>query len=105
MKTIKTTKRTNLAPVLSHGMRFRNSTGSLHGSPDAGAAYGSPGWLSGADYEQWMSNREMVEYVVFSYGTPIAWRCWDGWYIVGQRFSVTTSHHQGQVRRGIAAIG
>jgi hypothetical protein len=42
-------------------------------------------------------------YVVFSYGTPIAWRI-DGadWYTVEQKFSVTTSKHQNLTRRAIA---
>jgi hypothetical protein len=37
-------------------------------------------------------------YVVWSYGTPIAW--WterDGWHRVAQKFSMTTSHHQGKL--------
>lgn len=42
-------------------------------------------------------------YVVFSYGTPIAWRIDGGeWYVVAQKFSVTTSKHQGLVRRAVA---
>jgi hypothetical protein len=42
-------------------------------------------------------------YVVYSYGTPIAWRIDGGeWYVVEQKFSVTTSKHQNYVRRAIA---
>ena len=41
-------------------------------------------------------------YVVYSYGTPIVWRTADGWYVVEQKFSVTTSKHQNYVRRAIA---
>jgi hypothetical protein len=41
-------------------------------------------------------------YVVFSYGTPIAWRTNEAWYVVEQKFSVTTSKHQNLVRRAIA---
>ena len=42
-------------------------------------------------------------YVVFSYGTPIAWHIDGGeWYVVSQKFSVTTSKHQNLVRRAIA---
>lgn len=42
-------------------------------------------------------------YVVFSYGTPIAWRVDGGdWYVVEQKFSVTTSKHQNLTRRAIA---
>ena len=42
-------------------------------------------------------------YVVYSYGTPIAWHTEaDGWYVVAQKFSVTTSKHQNYVRRAVA---
>ena len=41
-------------------------------------------------------------YVVFSYGTPIAWRTNEAWYVVEQKFSVTTSKHQNLTRRAIA---
>jgi hypothetical protein len=41
-------------------------------------------------------------YVVFSYGTPIAWNTPEGWYVVAQKFSVTTSKHSNYVRRAIA---
>lgn len=38
-------------------------------------------------------------YVVKSYATPIAWWQDGEAYVVGQRFSVTTSKQQGMVRR------
>ena len=42
-------------------------------------------------------------YVVYSYGTPIAWHTdARGWYVVAQKFSVTTSKHQNLVRRAVA---
>jgi hypothetical protein len=41
-------------------------------------------------------------YVVYSYGTPIAWRTNEAWYVVEQKFSVTTSKHQNYTRRAIA---
>ena len=47
-------------------------------------------------------NREGGAYVVYSYGTPIAWHTAQGWYIVEQKFSVTTSKHQNYIRRAIA---
>jgi len=48
------------------------------------------------------SGRSM--YVVYSYGTPIAWHTAEGWYVVEQKFSVTTSKHQNYVRRAIAEL-
>jgi hypothetical protein len=41
-------------------------------------------------------------YVVWSYDTPIAWFDEEGWYVVAQKFSVTTSKHQNLIRRAIA---
>jgi hypothetical protein len=39
---------------------------------------------------------------VYSYGTPIAWHTNTGWFIPDLKYSVTTSKHQGYVRRAIA---
>jgi len=39
---------------------------------------------------------------VYSYSTPIAWRTAEGWYVVEQKFSVTTSKHQNLVRRAVS---
>jgi len=42
-------------------------------------------------------------YVVYSYDTPIAWHTATlGWYVVSQKFSVTTSKHQNLIKRAIA---
>jgi hypothetical protein len=41
-------------------------------------------------------------YIVFSYNTPIAWFGSNGWYVVEQKFSPTTSKQQNYVRRAIA---
>ncbi len=42
-----------------------------------------------------------ANYFVYSYRTPIAWHTLDGWYVVEQKFSRTTSKHQNYVRRGL----
>jgi hypothetical protein len=47
-----------------------------------------------------------INYVVSSYGTPIGVHSSsEGWVIPKQKFSVTTSTHQGALRRGAAASG
>ncbi len=38
-------------------------------------------------------------YVIFSYDTPIAWFYKNGWELDSRRYSVTTSKHQGLIRR------
>jgi len=40
-------------------------------------------------------------YIVHSYGTPIAWHGDNGWVVPEQKHSVTTSNHQNIVRRAI----
>jgi hypothetical protein len=65
----------------------------------------SEGRLNREEYEILESamNESKVAFVVYSYGTPIAWHTdARGWYVVSQKFSVTTSKHQNLVRRGIA---
>ena len=44
-----------------------------------------------------------LNYLVYSYGTPIAWHTAAGWYVVAQKFSQTTSKHTNAVRRAITS--
>ena len=64
--------------------------------------YHKGGDLLGVEKDAWMMDRSSVTYVVWSYDTPIAWitRSADGSehvHRVSQRFSVTTSRHQGKL--------
>ena len=44
-----------------------------------------------------------MDYLVYSYGTPIAWHTPNfGWFVVSQKFSSTTSKHQNRVRQAVA---
>jgi hypothetical protein len=45
---------------------------------------------------------DQPDFIVYSYGTPIAWHCDKGWFIPDAKYSVTTSKHQGYVRRAVA---
>ena len=47
---------------------------------------------------------EHPDYVVYSYGTPIAWHHAGGWSVPSVRYSVTTSKHQGIVRRAVYSL-
>lgn len=38
-----------------------------------------------------------ADYIVYSYGTPIAWHGPDGWTFPDEKYSVTTSRHQGKI--------
>ena len=56
------------------------------------------GRLSGNDLDRFREDLAGIVYIVFSYATPIAWVNEDGSvHKVGQRFSVTTSKHQGKL--------
>ena len=108
MKTLKTTRRTNLGAPMSLLHPFTNGTRSLQGGTVEAFArdcYGrTRGRLAGFDLDQWDADIDDVDYVITSYATPIAWHTPRGWHLVDQRFSVTTSCHQSQVRRGLATI-
>jgi hypothetical protein len=61
--------------------------------------------MSGEAYEQWRADclADRITYVVRSYYTPIAWFTTDrGWIVPADKYSVTTSRHQGIVRRAVA---
>lgn len=46
-----------------------------------------------------------ARYVIYSYGTPIAWRDRRGeWTVPDVRYSVTTSKHQGKVRAALSNV-
>jgi hypothetical protein len=57
-----------------------------------GIAYNS--WLNGDEKQQWYTDCYSIDYVVFSYATPIAWHTPNGWHVVAQKFSPTTGKHQ-----------
>lgn len=46
-------------------------------------------------------NADNPNYIVHSYGTPIAWHGDNGWTVPDQKHSVSTSNHQGIVRRAL----
>jgi hypothetical protein len=55
------------------------------------------GRLSGEDLDRFRADMPHITYVVWSYATPIAWVAGDEVYRVKQKFSVTTSQHQGKL--------
>lgn len=57
-----------------------------------------PGRL-GEEYARLVEDFKEGAYVVLSYSTPIAWYGANGWYIVEQKFSPTTSKQQNYIRR------
>lgn len=89
--------RANLVRALENHFPFVTS-GALRGF----IAYGDFSTL-GALNDEWrataFADEGDVAYVVMSYATPIAWVLEDGTVrVVDQKFSVTTTRHQGFVR-------
>ena len=51
-------------------------------------------------------NEVGIDYIVFSYGTPIAYLIKRGeWVVPDAKYSVTTSKHQSTIRRALDLIG
>lgn len=70
--------------------------------PSTSGFYHSGGRLRGADLDQYNADKADIDYVVMSYATPIAWHVRNEttegrWHRVAQKFSVTTSKHQGNL--------
>lgn len=61
------------------------------------------GRLDNEEVARYESVKDSIDYVVMSYRTPIAWHSAEGWYVVAQKFSVTTSKHQNLVRRAVSS--
>jgi hypothetical protein len=69
-----------------------------------GRAYNvGTGRLDAEETARYNQDLETSCFWVYSYSTPIAWYSYStGWYVVSQKFSPTTSKHQGYTRRAIA---
>lgn len=89
-----------LRHALTNHLPFTTS-GSLTGSTrdtqrHTPCGFGERGYLRGADLDAFNRDYDRIAYIVRSYLTPIAWVLEDGTvYRVSQKFSVTTSKHQG----------
>lgn len=100
-----TTRGIATAQAIRDREEFRTS-GSLRAEVVNGLSRWDSGILSGDDLEKFNEDCADIRYVVYSYSTPIAWWAgtWrgfenmePGWYVVSQKFSRTTSKHQGNL--------
>ena len=67
--------------------------------------YIGAGRLTGLDLDQFYIDQDDIDYVVLSYSTPIAWHTPEGgWYKVKQKFSPTSSNHQGTLYLATSAV-
>lgn len=86
-----------VAETIAKRETFKTS-GALQGRVENGMGTYEYGQLAGEDCAAFMAEAHLIKYVVFSYATPIAWYTVEnGWYKVRQKFSATTSRHQGRL--------
>lgn len=96
-----TTRGIATAQAIAAREDFRTS-GSLMGE-NCSIGFYDRGRLTGADLDRFAADCKEITYVVKSYATPIAWyvaptaTVTGGWHIVAQKFSVTTTKHQGNL--------
>lgn len=58
---------------------------------------GQTGLLNTAETNLYGIDANSIDYVVYSYATPIAWHTPNGWHVVEQKFSQSTTRHQSLV--------
>ena len=53
-----------------------------------------------------LRSSERIDYVIYSYATPIAWRYAETgkWFVPSDRYSVTTSKQQGRVSTALHSV-
>lgn len=85
------------APGLIHDRKDWKAT-NMSGENVKPGTHKSAGLLNGPDRDKFFATTYMIDYIVYSFATPIAWHYTDGtWYKVSQRWGVTTSKHQGRL--------
>lgn len=89
------------ARVLDAGEKFTTS-GSLSGGPITGGVSGMSAGLLDA---KWYPSVGRADYVVRSYGTPIAWRIPnEGWVIPEDGYSQSTTRQQNLIRTAVTSF-
>jgi hypothetical protein len=94
-----------MATRSNSGLPWRNSSSSFHGEPVTPGARIGTGQMSGPELEEFCEHMHAgrVEYVIFSYSTPIAYLVTGEpghaafWLITDTRYSNTTSQQVGRL--------
>lgn len=94
--TVNKTPTSRYASVLASHEDFL-TPGALWGIENTSPAIPHPGRLDPEHYD----SLSRAVYVVYSYGTPIAWDTPDGWVVPKRKYSATTSNHQNIVRAAL----
>jgi hypothetical protein len=93
----------NTRLAIEHRQDFKTS-GAMYGTTRLDTSWGR---LRGKEQDRFVADRGDIDYVVVSYGTPIAWHVKDTesepahWVLVLSKFSATTSSHQSAIRNAL----
>lgn len=92
-----TTRSIATAEAIRDRIPFTTS-GALRGEAHTGG-YVYAGHLNPEESALLNRDRDLIKYIVWSYSTPIAWFIGSGvgWHVVDQKFSITTTKHQGNL--------
>jgi hypothetical protein len=84
--------------ALKNRQAFTTPNGTLHAEPGRASHTGQ----LPAEY---VPSARQADYVVYSYQTPIAWHTpYAGWLYPAERYSVTTTKHQGRVHTALSQL-
>jgi hypothetical protein len=85
---------------------FANSSKSLRGEPmtPRPGVHVSTGRMP-REHAADLRAAEVVDYVVWSYATPIGWHDEHGWHVPATTYSPTTTQHQHTARMGVHHSG
>lgn len=89
-----------MATLCEQGKPWQNHSGSFRGEPVT-SRYVGTGIMpeSQAALLREFASKGELDYVVYSYATPIAYHAAGQWYIPTTKYSPTTSKHQGKLWR------
>jgi hypothetical protein len=108
LRVVKNVTWWELQELLAEGEEFKNTTGKFRGERWTSSTRPHTGQMSGAD--RMAMERDLVhygiDYVVWSYATPIGWRRGDGvWVSPDAGYSMTTkTKHLSRLRPAIAEL-
>lgn len=96
-----------LRDAIADGSEFTNSNGSFRGERVENVTLPWGHRLPTDAEKVFRSCGAEIDYVIYSYGTPIAWHTREftnntpAWWLPSARYSVTTSNHQGKAHVAI----
>lgn len=83
-----------------------NRTPFVAGSMKGTDQIGGTGRLPNDWARTFQARRDVIDFAIYSYGTPIAWHDTEaGWVMPDESYSSTTSKQQGKIRYALSVAG